>query len=370
MSENEIELNYHPKKGITNLSDLDKLRATPKFRNNIRGNLKRYIDNGYRKRNIKRICLVGGIAIVLAVSLSAVLFYFLQFKVLSVGILTLVLIITVIVSFVIYRKNQISYLEKAEKNIKKKTRGCCQIFIYVNNKPFRETIGCMGVDLNNNSFIYVSCDQEKLAVEIDKIREEENQKRVDQVLGTVNQQVLVNYLNQQIGGHHQPNRATALVQSGGQTHEITFQRKDLGTQIANPNIQIQNPQFNLNNNNNNIHFAQPNANINFANHSGGDIPYTGQGQIQVVNAQSLPNTYNNPNTNAVGKQDRAQPYYPQGGVQAQPLGAFPSPSLGTVIQKQNTDPFNDIQNQGIKNAYKVSSNQIEDFGEGNKKTGL
>ena len=228
----------------------------------------------------------------------------------------------------------------------------------------------MGVDLNNNSFIYVSCDQEKLTVEMDKMREEENQKRVNMVLGRVNQQVLVNYLNQQIGGQNQPGRATALVQSGGQTHEITFQRKDLANQLGNQNIQIPNAQLNNMNNNQNMNGGEPNVNSNYGNRADGDIPYTGEGQIQVVNAQPLPNPYNHANTNAVRAQGGNQPYYPQGGVQTQRFGVIPSPSLGTADQKEHTDPFNVSKDMGIENAYKVSSNKIEDFGEGNKKMGL
>ena len=91
-------------------------------------------------------------------------------------ILFLSILISITVSFIIYRKGTLKYLKKVEKKVPKKTRQTCEIFIYVNNKPYKESINCMGINIDSNCTIFVKSDIEQLGLVIDQMQMEERIK--------------------------------------------------------------------------------------------------------------------------------------------------------------------------------------------------
>lgn len=358
MSENEIELKYHPKKGITNIKDLEKLRVHPKFRKIIRGNLKKYLDNGYRKRNTKRVCLWGTLLILILIAMSSVLIYFVSFRGISLAVFTLVVTITIIVSFLIYRSNQIKYLKKLEKNIKKKTRECCEIYVYVDNKPFREKIGCCGITLNEHSFIYVSCDPEKMEVERERMQQEEERRQINQVLTPGGQQVLVDYMNQNNQGFK---KMTTIVQSEGKNHVITIERTQQN---------IQGPNF--------VHGNQRIPNHPGIGYGQGNNFYAAQGNnLQRIQNQQFPqnqnilnnmpfnqNSGNNFQHNVTPGNNQAfqekNKIYENNTVEKQGL-VFNKEPIKVV---KDDIPFQNIKKTGnIENEYQVSNAKVEDFEE-------
>ena len=98
-----------------------------------------------------------------------------------------------IVGFCIYRKGSIKYLKKIEKNVLKKTRGTCSILIYTNKKPYKETIGCFGVELTKESMICLVSDPEKLEVVKDEMAREEYQKKMGSIPPHMQQMINHNY---------------------------------------------------------------------------------------------------------------------------------------------------------------------------------
>ena len=178
---NELELNYDPKIGITNLDDIKNLNTITKFQEAIKGILIVNINNGFRKRNPRKLCCIV-LPLVSLLVIGCTLLAILTFPN-SFGLIggTITAIIFFIGGFCIYRKGSINYIKDIEKRIKKKTRDTCIIKFYHNEVPYEENIGCFGVTLTKESLIYIISDPEKLEVVKDQLAREDAEKKAKQI---------------------------------------------------------------------------------------------------------------------------------------------------------------------------------------------
>lgn len=337
---NEIELKYDSKNGISNLELLEDLNTIPIFKQKIRSIIKLQIDNGYRKRNVKRICCIGVPAIIVALTACIVLAVVLFPNGFGLVGGTMALIICIIVAFCIYRKGTIVYLDKAQKKVFKKTRGTCTLEIYVNNKPYRETIGCFGVVLGNNSFIFITSDPEKLEAIKDQMMREEEEKRRNKLM---NPQVQ-NIIKQQTRPN-QPVNVQILDKNNQLVQNFHVQNQHIPPQ---PQVQhMANPYA--------LHQKNPNVNPLVA-------PNGPQMELRIILSPGQP----------IPNMQERQNYFDHA------RNANP-PNINNIQQGQNyqtKEMFNNVENQQITKTnnlgetvskqndvnYQVPQNQVEDFG--------
>ena len=171
---NEIELEYDAKKGVTNLDQLENLNTIPSFKQRIQNIIKTNINNGYQTRNIRKVCFLSVISIIILVIVCTILTIILYPNGFGFIAGTIAGINGIIIYFCLYRKSIIKFLVDAQKKIQNQTMNSCKLEIHINSKPFKESKGCLGVTLGNNSFIFISSDPEKLEeAKLQMIRDEE-----------------------------------------------------------------------------------------------------------------------------------------------------------------------------------------------------
>ena len=233
---NEIELYYDPKIGITNLDDISQLNTLPKFQENIKGILKVHINNGFSKRNTKKLCAIV-LPLVLLLVIGCTLLAILLFPH-GFGLIggTITAIVGLIIGYFIYRNGSIKYIKDIEKKVRKKTRETCKVKFYHNNKPYEETIGCCGVVLNKDSLIFVVSDPEKLITVKQQLQVEEARKKHQYL-----PQELKNMINMQ---NQQGQTVNVMIVDGkGQMKQESFTPQNPLIPEVSPNQPVYNPQM-------------------------------------------------------------------------------------------------------------------------------
>ena len=171
----EVVLKYSPSKGITNIDEIDSMNTLPKYRRAMRRVITQRISKAYRYNNIKLLCLVGWPLLVLSIIIFIIAFKSLSHFSYAVLLLPVTASVGLLVTYVIFKSARKQNLKRAIRLVKKKTDGCCQLHIHINNRPFEEAEDCcFGVELDSKAFIHLTADLEKSAIQRDK---EEAQRR-------------------------------------------------------------------------------------------------------------------------------------------------------------------------------------------------
>ena len=211
---NEVELHYDPKIGITNLDDIYTLNTIPKFQEAIKGILKVNINNGFKKRNPRKLCAILLpllLLLIIGCILMAVLLYPNGFGLVGGTIIAIIFLST---GFCIYKRGTVKYLKDTEKRVLKRTRQTCNIKFYNDNKPYEESIGCFGARLTTNSLIFVTSDPEKLEIVKKELEQEELMKDQNNLPSVIRQ--IIAQKNQ----NGQPMNIIIMDKSGKVTQQI------------------------------------------------------------------------------------------------------------------------------------------------------
>lgn len=370
----EIVLKYRSGKGIENLEDIDNLNTLPEYRKKIKRILRNKINKNYQRNNIKLMCIIGWIALVISIIIFALTIHSIRAHGSMVVLLPLICLLGLIITFVVFKSGRKRNLDNAIKMVKRKTNFCCELHIYINNRPYYESENCCtGIVLTTQSFIYITSDLEKTAIEKEK---RENRGYINPIIGYGGRQNQAskggrfyaggqnqyvqnplhnNYQNQAVFRQNNEQQGILRLQSphqnSGKVLNVYNQNQEGKPNLNNPYSQKSphpnfNPQINnqghLNNFPPNPHNYNNNQQVNLGNH------------LMRANSQGFGGHINNPNMIQPGTNPYSQNLNQ---LATERRNSFPLSS-----QEKNTYIKNVAELNKKNETYQVPKDQISTFG--------